>query len=133
MEFLDFQLQEQVLPYGSEAFLKNQKLQKEGLLMRNVLTVALFCLALDVSAACPVKRPGVLPALPDGAEVSAEGMYKAQLEAEKYLLQASAYMDCQVMNRRQHMELAERLEVFSERYDEEMIKYQVRRNIVAEK
>lgn len=101
--------------------------------MRNVLAVALFCLALDVSAACPVKRPGALPALPDGAEVSAEDMYKAQLEAEKYLLQASAYMDCQVMNRRQHMELAERLEVFSERYDAEMIKYQVRRNIVAEK
>jgi len=37
------------------------------------------------------------------------------------------------MNRRQHKELAATLEVFSERYNEEMIKYQVRRNIVAEK
>jgi hypothetical protein len=101
--------------------------------MKNILTVALFCLALDVSAACPVNRPGVLPALPDGAEVSEEDMYRAQLDAEKYLLQANAYMDCQVMNRRQHKELAATLEVFSERYNEEMIKYQVRRNIVAEK
>lgn len=100
--------------------------------MKNVLAIALLCLALDVSAACPVKRPGVLPVMPDGAMASAEEMYRAQLGAEKYLLQARAYMDCQVMNRRQHDELAVRLEILSEQYDDEMIKFQIRSNIVAE-
>ena len=101
--------------------------------MKVLLMTVLICLAFNVSAACPVKRPGELPALPDGAAASEEEMYRAQLVAEKYLLQAEAYMDCGVMNRRQHLALAARLEDFTHAYDEERIRFQVRTNIIAEK
>lgn len=101
--------------------------------MKSLLTISLFCLAMNVTAACPVKRPAELPVLPDGALASEEEMYKAQLSAEKFLLQAEAYMDCQVMNRRQHETMAAQVEIFSEKYDAQMIEFQVRTNIVAEK
>ena len=80
-----------------------------------------------------VKRPGDAPAMPDGAVASAEQMRKAQREAEKYLLQAEAYMECEVMNRRQHEALADKMDELSERYNEEMIKYQVRTSFAAGK
>ncbi|MCB1688051.1 MAG: hypothetical protein KDI33_06180 [Halioglobus sp.] len=101
--------------------------------MKALLLTALIGLAFNASAACPVQRPGELPALPDGTTATKEEMYRAQLVAEKYLLQAQAYMDCGVMNRRQHLALVERLETFSRIYDEEVISFQVRTNIVAEK
>ena len=101
--------------------------------MKSVLTVALLTLTVNVSAACPVKRPGDAPAMPDGAVASAEQMRKAQREAEKYLLQAEAYMECEVMNRRQHEALADKMDELSERYNEEMIKYQVRTSFAAGK
>lgn len=100
--------------------------------MKALLMTALIGLAFNVSAACPVKRPGDLPVLPDGAIASEEEMYRAQLVAEKYLLQAQVYMDCEVMNRRQHMALTTRLEEFSRVYDEEVIEFQIRTNIIAE-
>jgi len=53
--------------------------------------------------------------------------------AEKYLLQAEAYMGCGVMNRRQHLVLAEKLEAFSQLYNDEVIEFRVRTNIIAEK
>ncbi|MGB1141259.1 MAG: hypothetical protein ACPG1A_10195 [Halioglobus sp.] len=103
--------------------------------MRGLLAVALFTLALNASAeiadACFAKRPGDVPVLPDGTEASYAQMHEAQLEAEKYLLQANAYMDCGVMNRRQHNALAARVAEFSERYSEELIKFQVRARAVA--
>lgn len=101
--------------------------------MKALLSIALICLASNVFAACPVKRPGDLPVLPDGAVASDEEMYRAQLAAEKYLLQAQVYMECNVMNRRQHLALAEQMEGFSRVYNEELIEFQVRSNIVAEK
>ncbi len=100
--------------------------------MKALVMTVLICLAFDVSAACPVKRPGELPVLPDGAVASEEQIHRAQLEAEKYLLQAQAYMDCGVMNHRQHLALTAQLEQFSQRYREN-IELQVRTNIVAEK
>jgi hypothetical protein len=105
----------------------------EDLLMKALLMTALICLAFNASAACPVKRPGELPLLPDGAVASEEEMHRAQLAAEKYLLQAQAYMDCSVMNRRQHLALGARMEDFSRVYNEEVIEFQVRTNIIAEK
>jgi hypothetical protein len=105
----------------------------EDLLMKALLMTALICLAFNASAACPVKRPGELPLLPDGALASEEEMHRAQLAAEKYLLQAQAYMECNVMNRRQHLALAARMEDFSRVYNEEVIEFQVRANIIAEK
>lgn len=101
--------------------------------MKALLMAVLICLAFDASAACPVKRPGELPGLPDGAVASEEEMHRAQLVAEKYLLQAEAYMDCGVMNRRQHLALAAQLEDFSRVYNEEVIEFQIRTNIIAEK
>lgn len=100
--------------------------------MKALVMTVLICLAFNASAACPVKRPGVLPVLPDGAVASEEQIHRAQLEAEKYLLQAQAYMDCGVMNRRQHLALAAQLEEFSKAY-KESIELQVRTNIIAEK
>jgi len=101
--------------------------------MKALLMSILICLAFNASAACPVKRPGELPVLPDGAVASAEEMYRAQLAAEKYLMQAEAYMDCDVMNHRQYLALAARLEEFSRDYNEELIEFQIRTNILAEK
>ena len=101
--------------------------------MKALLMIVLICLTFNVSAACPVKRPGELPVLPDGAMASEEEMYRAQLVAEKYLLQAHAYMDCGVMNRRQHLALAARLDDFARVYDDEVIEFQIRTNIIAEK
>jgi len=71
--------------------------------------------------------------MPDGAVASEEEMYRAQLAAEKFLMQAQAYMECDVMNRRQHLALAERVEEFSKIYNEEIIEFRIRTNIIAEK
>ena len=100
--------------------------------MKALLMAVLVCLAFNASAACPVKRPGELPLLPDGAVASEEEMHRAQLAAEKYLLQAQAYMECNVMNRRQYLALSARMEDFSRVYNEEAIEFQVRTNIVAD-
>jgi hypothetical protein len=104
----------------------------EDMLMKALVMTVLICLAFNASAACPVKRPGVSPELPDGAVASAEEIHKAQLEAEKYLLQAQTYMDCGVMNRRQHLALEAQMEEFSKAYRDN-IELQVRTNIIAEK
>jgi len=104
----------------------------EDLLMKALMMAVLLCLAVNASAACPAKRPGELPVLPTGAVATEEEMYRAKLAAEKYLLQAQAYMDCGVMNRRQHLALAAQLEEFSQMYREN-IEFQIRTNIIAEK
>lgn len=101
--------------------------------MKALLMTMLICLAFNASAACPVQRPGELPVMPDGAVASEEEMYRARLVAEKYLMQVQAYMECDVMNRRQYLALAERMEDFSRVYNEELIEFQVRTNIIAEK
>jgi len=100
--------------------------------MKALVMTVLICLAFNASAACPVKRPGELPLLPDAAVTSEEQIHRAQLEAEKYLLQAQAYMDCGVMNRRQHLALEAQMEEFSKAYRDN-IELQVRTNIIAEK
>ncbi len=101
-------------------------------MMKNVLAIALFALAMDVSAACFVQRPGEAPVMPDGAVATSEQMYQAQLTAERYLMQADAYMECGAMNSRQHKALESQVESFSEQYNEEMIKFQARNLSVAE-
>ncbi len=100
--------------------------------MKALIMAALFGLALNASAACPVKRPGDAPVLPDSAATTQEEMYQAQLAAEKYLIQAQAYMECGVMNRRQHLALAAQMDEFAQEYRAN-IEHQVRANIVAEK
>jgi len=102
-------------------------------MMKTVLATALMLVALNTSAACSVKRPGDVPLLPDGAVASKQDMYEAQLAAESYILQAEAYMDCKVMNSRQHRALAARVSTLSAQYDEEITEYQVRTDMVAEK
>ena len=101
--------------------------------MKALAIAVLLCLTFNASAACPVKRPGEAPVLPDSAVASQEEMYQARAAAEKYLLQAQAYMECNVMNRRQYLALSERMEDFSRVYNEEVIEFQVRDNIIAEK
>lgn len=100
--------------------------------MKALVMAVLIGLAFNASAACPVKRPGEAPVLPDSAVATEEEMYQAQLEAEKYLIQAQTYMECGVMNRRQHLALAAQLDEFAREYREN-IELQVRANIVAEK
>jgi hypothetical protein len=100
--------------------------------MKTLVMAVLLSLAFNASAACPVKRPGEAPVLPDSAVASEEEMYQARIAAEKYLLQAQAYMDCGVMNRRQHLALATQMEEFSQTYREN-IEFQIRTNIIAEK
>ena len=102
-------------------------------MMKTVLATGLMLVALNTSAACSVKRPGDVPLLPDGAVASKQDMYEAQLAAESYILQAEAYMDCKVMNSRQHRALAARVSALSAQYDEEITEYQVRTDMVAEK
>ena len=101
--------------------------------MKAILATALMLVALNTSATCPVKRPGDAPLLPDGAAASKEDMYGAQRAAESYILQAEAYMDCKVMNSRQHRALAANVSTLSEQYDEQVKVFRARVNIVAEK
>ena len=101
--------------------------------MKMLLMTVLICLASNAFAGCPVKRPGELPVLPDGAVASNEAMYRGQLEAEKYLLHAEAYMDCSVMSYQQHLALVAKLEDFSQAYNGEVIEFQVRSNLIAKK
>ena len=101
--------------------------------MKVLLMTALICLAFNASAGCPVNRPGELPVLPDGAVASDKAMYKGQLAAEKYLLHAEAYIGCDMMSSQQHLVLVAKLEGFSQVYNDEVIEFQVRSNLIAEK
>jgi len=101
--------------------------------MKALFALILLGASLGATAGCPVHRPGELPALPDGAVATKEEMHKAQLMAENYLLQAQVYLECGVMNRRQHNLLSDRLEEFAAAYDEELIEFQVRTQMIAEK
>ena len=101
--------------------------------MKPLLTLFLLCVSLGATAGCPVQRPGELPVMPDGAVASQKEMHKAQLVAENYMLQATAYMECDVMNRRQHNMLSARLEKFTESFNEELIEFQIRSRMIAEK
>ena len=96
--------------------------------MKVLMMSALLLLAFNASAACPVQRP----VMPDGAVASDEVMLRAQLDAEKYILQAETYMDCEVMNRRQYLELVEKVDAFSQLYNDEFIEFRIRTNIIAE-
>lgn len=104
----------------------------KALSMKALAMAVLIGMAFNASAACPVKRPGEAPVLPDSAVASEEEMFQAQLDAEKYLIQAQSYMECGVMNRRQHLAMAAQLEEFAQQYREN-IELQVRANIIAEK
>lgn len=98
-----------------------------------VMVIPALCLAFNASAGCPVDHPRELPVIPNGATASKVQMYEAQLAADTYLLQAKTYLDCGVMNRRQHNALLGQLEMVTESYDKELVEFQVRTNMVAEK
>ena len=102
-------------------------------MIKAMIATALMLVALNTSAACSMKRPGEAPLMPDGAVASKEAMYEAQLVAESYILLAEAYMDCKVMNSRQHRALAARVSTLAEQYDEEMTEFRVRTSMVAVK
>ena len=74
-----------------------------------------------------------MPVVPDGAVATQNEMYRAQLAAERYLLQARAYLDCEVMNRRQHNLLLTRMEIFADALREAQVEFQVRDNMLAGK
>lgn len=99
--------------------------------MRVLMAAMLLCGALGANAGCPVPKPGKQPMVPDGAVATENEMYRAQLAAERYLLQAQAYLDCDVMNRRQHNLLLTRMEIFSDDLREAQVEFQVRDNILA--
>lgn len=106
--------------------------QKEYQAMKTVIAIPLLLLALNTAAACPVSHPREMPQLPDVAVASKQEMHRAQLEAEQYLLQGRAYLDCGQMNRRQYNLLLGQLETFSERYNDALLEYRSRSRMIAE-
>ena len=100
--------------------------------MRTMIAVTAFCLALNAAADCPVKHPRVQPEIPDAAAVSEQEMYRAQLAAEQYLLQGKTYLECDYMNRRQYNQLVGELETFAERFNEELLEYRSRTQMIAD-
>ena len=101
--------------------------------MKALACVVLLHVSLGAAAGCPVKRPGELPELPDGATAARAEMVRARSTVDNYLLQAEAYLACDVMNRRQYNALNARMDVLWESFNEEMIEYRVRTQMLAEK
>ncbi len=97
-----------------------------------MIAIPALCLALDAAADCPVKNPRVQPVLPDAAVASKQDMDRAQVAAEQYLRQGRTYLGCGLMNRRQHNQLLGQLELFSARYNNELVEYRNRSQMVAE-
>ena len=100
--------------------------------MRTLIAIGLLCSSVAANAACPVQKPREMPALPDGGRVEAGEMLAAQLAADQYRLQAQAYMDCRVMNRRQHNQLLTQVEMYLEAFNTELLEFQARDNMLAE-
>ncbi|MCB1698528.1 MAG: hypothetical protein H6984_13795 [Pseudomonadales bacterium] len=100
--------------------------------MKAMIAIPALCLAMNAAAGCPVTHPREQPVIPDAAVASKQEMHRAQLAAEQYLLQGKAYLECGLMNRRQYSQLLSQLEIFSEQYNNEVIEYQIRRQMVAE-
>jgi len=100
--------------------------------MKAMIAIPLFCLALNAAAECPVQHPRLQPEIPDAAVASAQEMRLAQLQAEQYLLQGKTYLECGYMNRRQHNQLVSNLEIFAEQFNEEVLEYQSRTQMVAD-
>jgi hypothetical protein len=100
--------------------------------MRAMIAIPLFCLALNAAAECPVQHPRVQPEMPNAAVASPQEMRLAQMQAEQYLLQGRTYLECGYMNRRQHNQLVSELENFADDYNEELLAYQSRTQMVAD-
>lgn len=100
--------------------------------MKAVIAMPVLFLALNAAASCPVQHPREVPAMPDAAVASKEEMHRARLEAEQYLSRGKIYLDCGLMNRRQYNQLLSQLEMFSERYNDELAEYQDRSRMIAE-
>jgi hypothetical protein len=97
-----------------------------------MMAIPLFCLALNAAAACPVQHPRVQPVIPDAASASPQEMRLAQKEAEQYLLQGKTYLECGYMNRRQYNQLVSKLESFAEEFNEQLLEFQSRAQMVAD-
>lgn len=99
--------------------------------MRTMIAIAAFSLAMNATAACPVKHPRVQPPIPDAAVATGQEMHRAQLQAEQYQLQGRTYLECGLMNRKQHNQLVSQLDSFAERFNEAQLEYQNRTRMVA--
>ena len=100
--------------------------------MRAMLAIPLFCLAMNAAAECPVQHPRVQPEIPSAAVATSQEMRRAQMQAEQYLLQGKAYLDCGYMNRRQYNQLVAELELFTDKFNEELLEYQSRTQMIAD-
>lgn len=100
--------------------------------MRIMFAIPLFCLALNAAAECPVQHPRVQPEIPAAATASPQEMRRAQLQAEQYLLQGKTYLECDYMNRRQYNQLVSQLDTFADKFNEELLEYQSRTQMVAD-
>jgi hypothetical protein len=100
--------------------------------MKTMIAIPLLCLAMNAAASCPVAHPRVPPEIPNAAVAIERDMQRAQLAAEKYLLQGETYLECGLMNRRQYNQLLTQMEQFYDRYNDEMVEYQTRNRMVAE-
>jgi len=100
--------------------------------MRAMIAIPLFCLALNAAAECPVQHPRVQPEIPNAAVASPQEMRRAQFQAEQYLLQGKTYLECGYMNRRQYNQLVNTMEIFAKEFNEELIEYQSRTQMVAD-
>ena len=100
--------------------------------MKTMIAIPALCMALNAAAGCPVENPREQPVIPDAAVASRQEMHRAELQAEQYMLQGAAYLECSYLNRRQHRQLSGQLEMFSERYNDEMARYRSRSRMIAE-
>ncbi len=101
--------------------------------MKTLIAIPLLLVTFTAQAACPVKRPGEQPVLPDGEAATTLEIQQAQKAAESYRLQVETYLGCGVMNRRQHYRLLTQLEMFMENYNRELTEFQGQETLVAEK
>jgi hypothetical protein len=96
-------------------------------MMRFLLATPALFFALHAGAECSFDdRPGAAPQLPNGSTASAAELSEAQVAVQQYLQQGNDYLDCGVMNRRQHNQLLARMEVLNETFQRELNAFQSR-------
>jgi hypothetical protein len=100
--------------------------------MKAFLSASLCCLALEAGAGCPVDRPGLMPPVPDITTASRDEMYRSQLALEQYLAQGRGYIDCRVMNRRQHNRLLSVMEMADTEHRWAFIEFHTRHELLAD-
>lgn len=99
-----------------------------------LLAMTLLTATTTAWARCPEPRPGGVPLdqIPDGARATEAQMVAARALTQEFILGAERYLDCKVLNRRQHNQLVTQLELLAESWKAELIRYQQREQIVAD-